>query len=85
MADGGDDFDYIVTGAGSGGCVVAARLSESGRHRVLLLKLQQLIFVFRCNMLQQWLQRFLLLLHRVHPVLQGCFFTGSGFPFALCC
>lgn len=31
-------FDFVVVGGGTAGCVVAARLAEDGRHRVLLLE-----------------------------------------------
>src|SRR5271156_7015892 len=35
---GVETFDYIIVGAGTAGCVLADRLSASGRNRVLILE-----------------------------------------------
>ncbi len=36
--EAGEPFDFVIVGAGTTGCILAARLSESGRFRVLLLE-----------------------------------------------
>ncbi len=37
-AGSGPAFDYVIIGAGTAGCLLANRLTASGRHRVLLLE-----------------------------------------------
>lgn len=32
------DYDYIIVGAGSAGCVLANRLTKDANHRVLLVE-----------------------------------------------
>src|SRR5262245_35709564 len=38
LADLKDEYDYIIVGAGSAGCVMAHRLSQDGRSRVLVIE-----------------------------------------------
>ena len=34
----GEQFDFVIVGGGTAGCVLADRLTANGRHRVLMLE-----------------------------------------------
>ena len=34
----GESFDHVIVGAGTAGCLIANRLTKSGKHKVLLIE-----------------------------------------------
>ena len=40
----GEQFDFVIVGGGTAGCVLADRLTANGRHRVLMLSCEALTF-----------------------------------------